>query len=171
MQPLTLHKYCCITMMSFLLSASVSVVETAAACPCDGDINDNGVFDTRDLDTLLECISGECADCVNSCDVNCDGTIDYVDLGVVHCQYTAGTECCGEPTGSCFLDSYLFPDCVITLAGFCEFHVGTFVVNDTTCGIPTVSQWGLVNLALVLTTAGTLMLRRHRPAAERIHTS
>ena len=36
--------------------------------------------------------------------------------------------------------------------------------NPVPTPVPTVSQWGLIVLTLLLLTAGTIVMRRHRPA-------
>lgn len=163
-----------------LLAAQAS--RAAGDCPCEHDINNDGTINVNDPLTIATCLNGDCSGCVNSCDVNCDGTIDLVDFGVSWCQFEVNPgfedfeSCCNEPTGACLMpdDRFnIFPECSITLQGACEFHAeqngaGEYLGDGTTlaaCGIPAVSQWGLVALTLVLVTAATILIRRSRYAA------
>ncbi len=66
-------------------------------CPCDGDVDEDGVVGVSDLAIVLACEGttpvGVCA----RADVNCDGVIDMQDAAIVQCQINAGwpdPSCC-----------------------------------------------------------------------------
>ncbi|MEE9294680.1 MAG: DUF4215 domain-containing protein, partial [Phycisphaerae bacterium] len=70
-------------------------------CDCKGDINKDGqVTFFGDVFVVQNCAdTGNCAGCVNSCDVDCNGTVDQADVDAVFCQTVAGgghppEECC-----------------------------------------------------------------------------
>lgn len=75
------------------------------------------------------------------------------------------------PTGACCLSD---ESCVEVTASECDAQGGTYQGTYTTCAqvdcavgaIPTVSEWGLIIMTLLVLTAGTIILRwRHRPVA------
>jgi len=91
----------------------LSISAIYAACACNLDIDGNGVpADLPDIVIMTACvIQGDCSGCVNSCDVNCDGVIDVLDLaalqncstGACDCTTPGSTACCpnsgtGTPT-------------------------------------------------------------------------
>jgi len=80
-------------------------------CPCEGDINGDGQINLQDGNAIVDCYqSGDCSNCVNSCDVNCDGMVNQFDANpdllevdsFWLCLFEGGTAemCCG-PTGAC----------------------------------------------------------------------
>ena len=165
-----------------LMLLAAQAARAAGDCPCEHDINNDGTIDVNDPLTIATCLDGDCSGCVNSCDVNCDGTIDLVDFGVSWCQFEVNPgfedfeSCCSEPTGACVIredTTGIFPACSITLQGVCDFFgaridAGEYLGDGTTlaaCGIPAVSEWGLVALTLVLVTAATILIRRSRHVA------
>lgn len=129
--------------------SSTCTVEEGYACVgepsmCGPDCNGNGIPDECDLDCGTA--SGPCdvLGCGQSQDNNVDGIPD--ECGA----------CCGPQ------------DCVQTTQAYCETS-GKYRGDATTCatqencaGIPTVSQWGLVVMTLVVLTAGTIVLVRRR---------
>ena len=156
------------------------VAQAGDGCPCNGDVNDDGDVNVNDATAITECVLGDCGNCVNSCDVNCDGRINFVDLGVQWCQFELGSlgspeSCCDEPTGACVIpeDRFdIFPPCFLTLRGACEFFAvdqnenGAYLGDGTTlaaCKVPTVSEWGLVVLTLALMVFGTIIINRIVP--------
>ena len=83
----------------------------AGACPCNGDVNDDGVVNVLDGVCIRECVGGDCSCCVNSCDINCDGVVDDGDAAedIMNqdstwlCLFQGGSveACCPGPTGAC----------------------------------------------------------------------
>ncbi len=120
-------------------------VQPQDPCPCDADVDGNGLVQIQDWACIQDCKAGNCACCLSSCDVNCDGVFDNSDAGedpigdmsTWNCRFQGGAlDYCCSPQ---FLD-----------------HVQAGVP------IPTVSQWGVVVLALLLVTSGTLVMHRRR---------
>ncbi len=83
----------------------------APPCPCDGDVDNNGVVNILDGACIDVCKrNGDCSCCLSSCDVNCDGAVDAGDIGddvIVDpsawlCLFQGGaTESCCAPRGAC----------------------------------------------------------------------
>jgi hypothetical protein len=137
-----------------------------AACACNGDVNNSGSVNASDIAIVKDCISGvNCGSCVNSCDVDCDGDIDYYDVGVVACYHQGQSNCCSEPDGAC-TGAGDTPPCVLTTDNYCSVAGGTWHGNNSICvgaeavEIPTVSTWGLLALGISILTAATLVIRR-----------
>ena len=87
-----------------------SVVAGGDRCPCEADVNDDGNVTIIDWDCIRNCIAGSCTCCVNSCDVNCDGSIDDQDAGpspeddsAWRCRFLGFPPevCCPGPLGAC----------------------------------------------------------------------
>ncbi len=97
--------------MFLFLSLLCSTTASAAPCPCDGDVNNDGVINIIDAICITDCRNGLCGCCLSSCDVNCDGVVDAGDIGdVVNVDDSAWlclfngqppSVCCPEPTGAC----------------------------------------------------------------------
>lgn len=153
---------------------------TAGACACDANIDQSEPSKTNprpvdftDIGTITECANGDCTNCISDCDVNCDGTTDFIDVGAAVCHFIAGTGsgggCCNEPDGACTNASQSgFPTCFFTLEAACDFFGGTYHGDNTICvgddplDVPAVSTWGLVVLMLSLATAATIVIGRQR---------
>jgi hypothetical protein len=110
---------------------------------------------------------------VNSCDINCDGHVDFKDWGAAWCRFEARPSCCTQPTGACtgvVLGGVTFPPCVVTDEEACEDPLsgGTFHGSNTVCFndepvvVPTMSTWGLLVLVLLVMGGGTLIMSRSR---------
>lgn len=88
----------------------------AATCSCNADVNNNGSVNLLDWTCIQDCKAGNCACCVNSCDINCDGVVNDADAGndapneqsMWHCRFVGfpASQCCGS--------------CCDTLAGVCS---------------------------------------------------
>ena len=110
----------------FLFVASILTIASPAAsgqvCSCNGDVDGNGVTQIQDLLCILDCKLGDCACCVNSCDINCDGVVDDADAtddpvngdGAWYCVFS------GNPASVCCPSSGA---CCDLLAGLCENDV------------------------------------------------
>ena len=82
------------------------------------------------------------------------------------------TECgdvtCPLPTGACCGAQGCI---VVSLPGCTDSGFGKYRGDDTVCeeecpdGVPTVSEWGLVALVLLVLAAGTVVIMRRRPVA------
>ena len=126
----------CSTILVFVLATGGRAAFAQTGCDCNGDVNGNGVITIQDRTIELSCVG--CSPCGGGCvnsDVNCDGTTDYVDVGVVDCQLPVRgmQECCSKPFGACSLPlghSSSYPDCLITLETACQ------LVNWGTPGVP-----------------------------------
>lgn len=81
------------------------------ACPCDADVDNNGITDFNDSACIMECRGGDCSCCLSSCDVNCDGVVDTGDIGddilndpsAWRCLFHGGSvgSCCPGAPGAC----------------------------------------------------------------------
>ncbi len=142
----------------------------AGICPCVTDTDGSGGMDSiTDVLTTKDCAEGDCSSCVNDCDVDCDGDVDYVDMGVVSCSSQGFANCCDLPSGAC-IGADTLPTCVVTTEVMCTQNIfngsyagdGTICVGDNAVTVPAASGWGLVGLALLLLTVGCLTLRARR---------
>ncbi len=164
--------------LGFGLAFVVGVVaQTAAAdpCPCNSDVSNLGGLGVNavDIAVVRDCINGICGQCVNSCDVDCDGDVDYYDAGVVSCAFEGNSNCCAESDGACTntTSGPPGPPCVVTTDNYCSVFAGTWHGDLSTCRgdeaiqVPTVSTWGLLTLALSVLTAGTIVVQRRSAGA------
>jgi len=149
-----------------LIAAALARPHDAVAgpCPCNGDVNNNGSVTALDVAIVKDCITGaNCGLCVNSCDLDCDGDIDYYDVGVVACYHQGQTNCCTEPDGAC-TGANATPACVLTTDNYCSVASGNWHGDATTCygegDVPTLSTWGLFALTLSILIAATLLIQR-----------
>ena len=160
-----------ITGFAFTLVAAYAVSDTALAgtCPCNADVSDQGSagINVTDVAVTADCARlGSCAQCVNSCDVDCDGDVDYYDAGVVSCAFQGQSDCCSEPDGACTGAGSSTPPCVLTTDNYCDLFGGTYHGDDSICvgnsavEVPAVSTWGLIALALGTLIAATMIVRR-----------
>ncbi len=156
------------SLATLIFVGSFSGTAIADTCPCNGNVN-GGPMNVIDVAIILDCVSlGLCGACtVSSCDVDCDGAVDYVDAGVAACQFQEQTDCCNKPDGACTgAVSNAIPPCAVTLEALCGLFSGTFHGDRTVCeganviDIPAVSTWGALALSLSVLSAGTLVLRR-----------
>ncbi len=147
-----------------------------AQCECNGDIDGNAVVNFQDLLFVADCTLG-LDRCVLGVDVNCDGCVDWVDFGAAWCQFVGRESCCDEPTGACV--DHIFaeaPDCVITTEAVCTVSdaggvfQGTYNGDGSVCPVPsvcvpvvpTMSEWGVTVMLLLLATIGTLVFGARR---------
>ena len=107
------------------------------AGPCNCDVNDSGQCTISDTLIVLDCVGGDCSDCINPCDLDCDGDVDLCDASIVTCQVNAGPE--GDPTccdtvmcGACCLDGEQ-PECFEARQTECTDQGGTYRGDDTSC--------------------------------------
>ncbi|MDO8632007.1 MAG: hypothetical protein Q7R41_16100, partial [Phycisphaerales bacterium] len=116
--------------------------------------------------------NGLCGQCVNSCDVDCDGDVDYYDAGVVACAFDGFSNCCTKADGACTgaNNGVGGPLCVVTTDNYCTLFTGTWHGDLTICqgdnaiDIPAASTWSLVALAISVLIASTIILRNRNPA-------
>lgn len=135
-------------------------------CTCDTDVNNVGGTNAIDIAIVSDCARiGSCGGCVSSCDVDCDGDVDYYDAGVVACTFQGFSNCCSDADGACTGASSGTPPCVQTTDNWCGLFSGTYHGNDTVCvgdeavQIPAASTWGLVTMSFALMIGATVMLR------------
>lgn len=141
----------------------------AGVCACNADVNDNGSINTIDGGTVFTCAGGgTCGGCVNSCDVDCSGEVDFTDFSMVYCQQLGGgPACCEMETGACSgLPANHNGGCADYHEAVCAQYEGTTYHGDnTSCingqpvEIPAASAWGLTALGILLLIAATLTLR------------
>ena len=83
----------------------LSISAIGAICPCNGDVDMDGtVTFPGDVVAVLDCVElGICDRCLKSCDVNCDGSIDYADVDAVICLFD------GYPPEVCCPDAVPWP--------------------------------------------------------------
>ena len=100
----------------------------ADGCPCDGDVDGNGMINVADVAIVVQQVQAACDPalgdplCVAS-DINCDGSVDLLDLAAIQCLFEAGAPdptCCGlEPPCPCVSD--LDGDGLVNLIDFAMF--------------------------------------------------
>lgn len=104
----------------------------AGSCPCNADLNGNGIIDNEDFACVFGVFSGCAFGLCQNCDVNCDGRVDIGDADAVECQLNGfpPEDCC--ESGACCL---LSGDCAEYTGAACEstFH-GAHQGNGTACG-------------------------------------
>lgn len=142
----------------------------AAPCSCNSDVNNShggAVTNVIDVVIVQDCAKlGNCAGCVNSCDIDCDGDVDYYDAGVAACAFQGETNCCSEPAGTCANTTQgpPGPECVVTTDNYCSVFDGTWYADPSSCVnnmlVPAVSTWGLLALTLGTLIAATLVIQR-----------
>jgi hypothetical protein len=69
-----------------------------SGCPCDADLNYDGMVSEADITLMERCLEGEPppGGTLEDCDVNCDGVINNCDMEAVRCQFEGLPGCC-EP--------------------------------------------------------------------------
>lgn len=108
-------------------------------CPCDGDANGDGVVNVLDAVCIRECVENDdCACCLGSCDLNCDGVVNDVDTA---------PDPLDESVWLCFFQGRPADECCALV----PFRGGS---------IPTVGEWGLVVMTLLVLCGGTALIRR-----------
>ena len=137
-------------------------------CACDTDVNN--IFGTNPVDVAIvtDCTRlGSCGGCVSSCDVDCDGDVDYYDVGVVACAFQGAPSPCTAPAGACTGAGINLPPCILTTEHYCAgFTSGTYHGDGTICvgnnavDVPAASTWGLVAMSLGTMIAATIVLRK-----------
>ncbi len=119
--------------------------ENAIPDECEFDCNENGLADECEVPASTGCPGGLCT-------VGCSQDIDQ--------------NCIPDECGACCTAQ----GCAQTTEALCagpgkSKYNGDGTVCEQACpsGIPTVSQWGLVAMTLLVLAAGTVVLRRRRP--------
>ncbi len=112
---------------------------------CENDCNGNGLADQCDVSPSVECPSGLCTvDCSQDVDENCIPDECGACCTAEGCEQTTEVLCDG-PSKSKYNGD------------------GTTCEEACPAGIPTVSQWGLVVMTLLVLAAGTVVLGRRQP--------
>jgi hypothetical protein len=97
-------------------------------------VDNSGTVNIIDVVCIRDCADhGLCSCCTNGCDVNCDGTVDYVDFAAAWCEFEGRSDCCNEPIGACRIPQAGWPDCIETSQSPCEFFEGTYYGDGSTC--------------------------------------
>jgi|CXWL01.1.fsa_nt_gi hypothetical protein len=156
--------------LSCLILAAWDSVAVAEPCACNSDVSNLGGVGINIIDVAVvrDCINGICGQCVNSCDVDCDGDVDYYDAGVVSCAFNGNPNCCAEVDGACTGANNATPPCVVTTDDYCSVFSGTWhsdlsiCQGDTAIDIPAASTWGMAALTLSTLIAATIVLQRQR---------
>jgi len=156
-------------------SLAVGVISVPAhagpgPCGCDSDVNNVGGVDAVDVAIIADCArDGTCGGCVDSCDVDCDGDVDYYDAGVAACAFQGFSDCCNDADGACTGATVSgTPPCILTTDNLCGLFGGTYQGDNTICvgdqavDIPAASTWGLAVMSLGLVIGATLLLRPAR---------
>lgn len=152
-----------------LIIAVVSAVEARAGCDCNADVTNNGVVNVIDAAEIADCAGiDDCAGCVNSCDVNCDGDVDWSDFGAHWCEFEMQPgDCCNKPEGACTPgNNSIFGTCIVTQETACTggTNGGTWHGPNTVCSngqpieVPAASSWGLLALTIAVLIGGTLLI-------------
>ncbi len=142
-------------------------LDTDSACCVMASGTSQGAGTT--CDPIGACILPDesCIETTEDCCLDAIGT--YLNDGT-HCAFCGDGACdAGEDQCSCFVDCGVPPPtedpdstCADGLDNDCD---GLTDDDDVDCkvGIPTVSEWGMVAMILLMLTAGTVILRRHQP--------
>ncbi|MEK6675442.1 MAG: hypothetical protein AABZ47_07280 [Planctomycetota bacterium] len=109
----------------------VDNVAVCSNCPCNGDVNGNMIVDVDDLTLLLGCLCD--SQSIPGCDLNCDGQVNLVDLGVFLCGSAGGTDCCPTPPIGACMNSFFTLVCSETNAAICNAGGGTYQGDGTSC--------------------------------------
>ena len=114
-------------------------IELTFDCACETDVANDGSSNVSDIFAIVDCANGAgCGSCINSCDVNCDGTVDYADAAAVDCAFMGGSSCCSQTVGACTGASGLNAGpCEVTTESFCTgFQLnGTYEGDGTICPV------------------------------------
>ena len=109
-------------------------------CPCEGDVNTDGVVNVIDVLRVYECAIGAVPPSDPQCDladVDCDGIVDTCDMSRVYCFFVGHTDCCGHHTvcGACCSDSGNFQECEFVSEEMCTglMMVGTYHGDGSEC--------------------------------------
>jgi len=156
-------------------AATITAAHARAGCLCNADVNNSGGVNVLDVAAIADCANQvSCAQCINSCDVDCDGDVDFADYGAAWCAFQMNPNCCNLPDGACTHSQTHSPSCVVTDQDACTdqdgIFEGTYHGDNTICqgdqvvDIPAASDWGLVALTLLVLIGGTLVMRSTRPA-------
>ncbi|UCC31420.1 MAG: dockerin type I repeat-containing protein, partial [Phycisphaerales bacterium] len=110
------------------------------SCPCDGDVNEDGVVNIVDILDVYECATGLVPPSDPQCDladVNCDGIVDTCDMSRVTCYFYGQMECCYDNSvcGACCSDGGTFRTCEVVSADSCASPLfwGTYKGDGTVC--------------------------------------
>lgn len=101
--------------------------------PCTADITGNGLLQATDTAAVRACLLGSFPiGGLESCDANCDGVVDLMDVGTVDCAVTTGPSCClPVSTGACCHNGQ--KACHLATAALCATEGGTYLGNGSTC--------------------------------------
>lgn len=134
-----------------------------------GNLNGDGVIDRDDTDISAAAEGTDygtgnsmCGDALPHADLNGDGIVDGIDQAIVVASFGAvATTSCPAPPGDPDHDGLAAQcdNCPLTYNPYQE-DLNQDGVGDICQGIPTVSQWGLVAMVLLLLTTGTLVHRQ-----------
>jgi len=104
-------------------------------CACDGDLDDTGFVEFKDLLAILDCICG--GPVLPECDVNCDGEITLRDLGAAFCEFglIPPAECCLSPAGAC-TGLPVLGNCLEMTPTSCLMAGGVYMGDGTMCPDP-----------------------------------
>ena len=70
-----------------LLATQGRFAQAGGVCTCNADLDGNGVVNINDTFIMVNCFGGDCSGCVNSCDIDCDGTVaGQGDLDALECM-------------------------------------------------------------------------------------
>jgi hypothetical protein len=166
-----MHRSSCLLLVVGTTGAILLAANHArAGCPCQADVNNSGGLNVIDVAIIVDCANQVgCAQCVNSCDVNCDGNVDFVDVGAAWCAFQLNPNCCSLTDGACTHSQTHSPSCLVTDQDACTdapgFFEGTYHGDNTACegnqviDRPAASEWGLLALGLLMLIGGCLIMR------------
>ena len=120
-------------------------------CPCDGDVNKDGLVTVEDVAAVITCLQNDSCDaCVNSCDVNCDKKVNEADAKAVACLFQNPPDpaacctlnaCSNDPMVNCDTDADCPGECLEVPALPCDpndpadfcLSLGFTCVTDGVC--------------------------------------
>lgn len=74
-----------------------AVYPTPPSCPCNGDLNGDGVVNLLDVAIVIGkigCPVGTGDPQCDASDINCDGVVDQQDVNLIQCHVATGSPCC-----------------------------------------------------------------------------
>ena len=120
-------------------SSAMGGIWLGMTCPCDGDMDGNGVIQMQDILFVIDCVNGvepEPPQTCDAADIDCDGVVDLCDASRVHCQFIGMTDCCTNTAcGACCNSGVGFEPCLVISEAFChsELIKGDYLGNGTEC--------------------------------------
>ena len=131
----------CLLFCGVILGGAIAPSASAGVCPCSGDVDPcvpDGSINVSDIFVSFDCALHQQAPCdrpLETCDVNCDGVVDFQDPAIVWSQFELRPDACNTTImGACCNDRDDMAGCVVTSDSLCGNVIGgTYLGDGTTC--------------------------------------